>query len=86
MTEDSGWTWRWGANVDADGKEHVTVNDKTCSAHRDNDNKPVVATSEPGHQKIEAEFTNSLINRLWFSFCKLVQNIFGVGSFERRGN
>ena len=82
VTEDSNWTWRWGANVDANGKEHVTVNGKTCLAHRDGDNEPIVATSVPSHQEVEAEFTNSLINRLWFSFCKLVQNIFGVGKGE----
>lgn len=86
VTEDSNWTWRWKATAEQ------SVNCKSCEndGHHDvNPANPHDPNTPDKHGSNAITFEN-ILNRLktkWFDFCKLVmENIFGVGSFERRGN
>lgn len=80
VTEDSGWTWRWNSSSEK------PVLEKTDTAHTSvsvrNPHDQTDDGINPGaHGAKSVYFTNSLINRLWFSFCTFLSNIFG-----RRGN
>ena len=86
VTEDSNWTWRWKATAEQ------SVNCESCKndGHHDvNPANPHDPNTPDKHGSNAITFEN-ILNRLktkWFDFCKLVmENIFGVGSFERRGN
>lgn len=81
VTEDSGWTWRW----DNDGTKTVTTHEHGVTTEMPTSHTEGEAAAETSDEN-SVSFINTLVNRLWFSFCKLVQNIFGVGSFERSGN
>ena len=86
VTEDGNWTWRWKATAEQ------SVNCESCKndGHHDvNPANPHDPNTPDKHGSNAITFEN-ILNRLktkWFDFCTLVmENIFGVGSFERRGN
>lgn len=78
VTEDSGWTWRWsddGTKTVTTHKHGVTTDMPTSHIASEG----ATAETSVGNS---VSFINTLVKQLWFDFCKLVQNIFGVGKGE----
>ena len=90
VTEDTNWTWRWKANVNADGKEIVTLNVTECGDHNVTTFNPHDTTDDKSNPDARGakpiEFINSLFNRLWLSFCTTVKNIFAAITTTEGGN
>ena len=78
VTEDSNWTWRWsddGTKTVTTHKHGVTTDMPTSHIASEG----ATAETSVGNS---VSFINTLVKQLWFDFCKLVQNIFGVGKGE----
>ena len=78
MTEDSGWTWRWGD----DGTKTVTTHEHGVTTDMPTSHIASEGATAETSVGNSVSFINTLVKQLWFDFCKLVQNIFGVGKGE----
>lgn len=71
VEEQTAWTWRWSA------KQTDGIDSHSHS----------VSTEAPTeHTDTSVTFENTLINRLWLSFCTFVRNIFGQDAIQKGGN
>lgn len=78
VTEDSGWTWRWGD----DGTKTVTTHKHGVTTDMPTSHIASEGATAETSVGNSVSFINTLVKQLWFDFCKLVQNIFGVGKGE----
>lgn len=78
VTEDSNWTWRWGD----DGTKTVTTHKHGVTTDMPTSHTASEGATAETSVGNSVSFINTLVKQLWFDFCKLVQNIFGVGKGE----